>query len=239
VVAGAGIPVAKHGNRAATSSSGSADVLQHLGIDADVTPAQAEVNLKKHGICFMFAPQHHSRSPTLARARKRVGRPTIFNCLGPLCNPASAQHQLIGVWDERLRTSMARVLYRLGTKRSWIVNSIGTLDEIGLDGTTRVVEISEDGIETVEVTADDFGISREGEIPHDLGPAESAALINGILSNEKKDSAPERLVLVNAAAAIFISGRAIGLLAAYEEAATSIRTGAALEKLNTLRGKRK
>lgn len=236
VVAGAGIPVAKHGNKAATSSSGSADVLTTLGIPVEIEPQQAESDLQEHGICFMFAPKHHSLSPTLARARKRVGSPTIFNCLGPLCNPASAQHQLIGVWDERLRTKMARVLRNFGTKRSWIVNSIGSLDEIGLDGATRLVDIDGDAIETIDVTAKDFGIDAHGEIPRDLNPLESASLIIDILANTKADSAPERLVLINAAAAIFIAGGANDLASASKIAVESIRSGAAFDKVNALRG---
>jgi anthranilate phosphoribosyltransferase len=239
VVAGAGIPVAKHGNKAATSSSGSADALTTIGIKVDVAPQRAEDDLHKHGICFMFAPRHHALSTTLARARKRVGAPTIFNLLGPLCNPASAQHQLIGVWDERLRLKMARVLFRLGTKWSWIVNSIGSFDEIGLAGVTRVVDIDRDGVETIEVTAADFGIDDEGDIPRDLSPLESASLIIDILANAKADSAPERLVLVNAAAAILIAGKASDLASAYSIAAESIRSGAAFDKLTALRGEKK
>ena len=102
VVAGAGVSVAKHGNRAATSSSGSADVLELLEVNADVSPETAERCLNEHGICFMFAPRFHSLSPTLAKARRAFGKPTIFNNLGPLCNPASAKHQVVGVWDENL-----------------------------------------------------------------------------------------------------------------------------------------
>ena len=238
VVAGAGIAVAKHGNRAATSSSGSADVLATLGIEVDIEPKQAEDDLAKFGICFMFAPRHHSLSPTLARARKRVGAPTIFNCIGPLCNPAGAPYQLIGVFDQRLRIAMARVLFRLGTKHSWIVNSIGSLDEIGLKGVTQVVDIDADGVRTIEVAADDFGIHDEGEIPLDLSALESASLIIDLLDNAIGGSAAERLVLMNAAAAIYIAGKAKDLKQAYSIAEESIRSGAAFEKLAALRGGR-
>ena len=114
VVAGAGVSVAKHGNRAATSSSGSADVLDLLGVNMDVSPETAERCIDKHGICFMFAPRFHSLSPTLAKVRREFGRPTIFNNLGPLCNPAGASHQLIGVWEKGLLEKTAKVLQRLG-----------------------------------------------------------------------------------------------------------------------------
>jgi len=236
VVAGAGIPVAKHGNKAATSSSGSADVLTTLGIDVDIPPKQAEKDLADFGICFMFAPRHHSLSPALAKARKRVGSPTIFNCIGPLCNPAGAPYQLIGVFDERLRMTMARVLCRLGTKHSWIVNSIGSLDEIGLKGVTRVVDIDESSVRTIEVTAADFGIHDDGELPLDLSALESASLIIDLLDNTIGGSAAERLVLMNAAAAIHIGGRSRDLKEAYSIAETSIRSGAAFDKLAALRG---
>ena len=236
VVAGAGIPVAKHGNRAATSSAGSADVLTTLGIDVDVEPQRAEDNLAKHGICFMFAPRHHALSPTLARARKRVGAPTIFNCLGPLCNPAGARFQLIGVFDEALRTKMGRVLCRLGTKHSWIVNSIGSLDEIGLKGTTHVVDVTQDSVSTVNVTAASFGIDDEGDIPLDLSALESASLIIDLLDNEQKGSASERLVLINAAATIHLTGKTRDLEKAYSIAEQSVRSGAAFDKLTALRG---
>jgi anthranilate phosphoribosyltransferase len=107
VVAGAGVPVAKHGNKAATSNSGSADVLSELGIDPAVDAATAESCLNEIGICFMFAPNYHRLSPTLGKVRRGLGFPTIFNCVGPLCNPASAPHQLIGVWDVKLLPKMA------------------------------------------------------------------------------------------------------------------------------------
>jgi anthranilate phosphoribosyltransferase len=236
VVAGAGIPVAKHGNKAATSSSGSADVLTTLGIRVDVAPKKAEESLQKHGICFMFAPRHHSLSPTLAQARKRVASPTIFNCLGPLCNPAGAPFQLIGVFDEKLRMKMARVLARLGTKHSWIVNNIGSLDEIGLKGVTHVVDVDAEGVRTIEVTAADFGIHDEGDVPMDLSALESASLIIDLLDNAAKGSAAERLVLINAAAAIYIAGKANDLETAYSVAEQSVRSGAAFDKLAALRG---
>src|SRR5258706_1326710 len=140
VIAGAGVPVAKHGNRAATSNSGSADVLSLLGINVATELVVSERHLNDMGLCFMFAPRFHSLSPALASARRSLGHPTIFNNLGPLCNPASAPRQIIGVWDKGLITKMANVLARLGTTRSWIVHGENGLDEIGLNGKTFVAE---------------------------------------------------------------------------------------------------
>ncbi len=235
VVAGAGIPVAKHGNRAATSASGSADVLSHLGVEFDVEPKRAEEYLAEHGITFMFAPRHHSLSKTLAAARKRVASPTIFNAIGPLSNPANAQHRLIGVWDERLLNSMSRVLLRLGTKRSWIVNCAGTLDEIGLAGKTKVIEIDGDEIRGRELTAQDFEIEVKGEVPSVSDPATSAKLIRSVLEDHARDSAAESIVIINAAAAIWLTGAAEDLPSSVSIARESIRSGAALGKLEVLR----
>jgi len=235
VVAGAGIPVAKHGNRAATSRSGSADVLLHLGVEFDVPPKRAEENLAKHGITFMFAPRHHSLSKTLAAARKRVASPTIFNAIGPLSNPANAQHRLIGVWDERMLNSMSRVLLRLGTKRSWIVNNSGTLDEIGLAGKTKVIEIEGDEIRGRELTAADFAIDATSDAPNITDSKASAELIRSILENDAKDTAAEAIVMMNAAAAVFLTSTVKDLPSAVAIARESIRSGAALDKLEVLR----
>lgn len=236
VIAGAGIPVAKHGNRAATSTTGSADVLTYLGIDVDVEPSVAEDNLRRHGICFMFAPRHHSLSPTLAAARKRVGQPTIFNCIGPLCNPASAPHQLIGVCDLRLLNSMSRVLFRLGTERSWIVNHGGVLDEIGLNSGTDVVAIDGEEISRITVDPAKFGINATGDVPSVVNAGESAKLIESVLSGDLAGSAAENIVLINAAAAIsLVLGQTLtDSLAAARE---SINSGAAFNKLEALRSK--
>ena len=236
VVAGAGIPVAKHGNRAATSRSGSADVLSHLGINVDVPPANAEETLDRDGICFMFAPRHHSLSKTLAAARKRVPGPTIFNCIGPLCNPAGAQYQLLGVWDERLLNSVSRVLHRFGTKRSWVVNNGGTLDEIGLAGKTKVVEVADGSMRGIELTAEDFGMDAQLETPKITDPKTGASLIEALLKNEMRDSGSEQLLLMNAAAAISLF-QTTDLTQSVEEARSSLRNGRAQEKLEAMRRK--
>ena len=237
VVAGSGLPVAKHGNRAATSSSGSADVLSKLGINVDIDPSESERHLNNDGLCFMFAPRFHSLSPTLAAARRSLGRPTIFNNLGPLCNPASAPHTVIGVYDKHLLESTANVLLRLGATRSWVVYGENGLDEIALKGTTLVAQINGDKVDLFEITAADFGIYTLGkDLPSKCAAEESAKMIECVLGNEMKDRDAERLVLINAAAAIHLAGLATGLPEAYSIAETSIRNGSAQQKLNDLRG---
>ncbi len=232
VIAGAGIPVAKHGNSAATSNSGSADALSSLGINADVEPETAEKNLDEHGLCFIFAPRFHSLSLSLAKARRSLGRPTIFNNLGPLCNPASAQHQLIGVWNSGMLEKTAKVLARLGTGRSWIVHSEVGLDEIGLNGKTSVAEVSGEKIATFDISAGDFGIDNSfSDLPKAATPEESASLIRRILSSELSGEPAETIVLLNAAAAIYLAGRDNNLNLAFKTATESIRSGMAANKL--------
>lgn len=235
VVAGAGVAVAKHGNRAATSSSGSADVLEQLGVRADSPPEVAERSLNEIGICFMFAPHFHSLSPALARARRAVGRPTIFNNLGPLCNPADAGHQLIGVWDENILHKTARVLSRLGTNRSWVVHAENGLDEIALQGRTFVISVEAGSIRPMDISISDFGtFNGHRPVPTSLDAIESASLIRRILGNKKRGSNAEKLVLMNAAAAMFLSGKAITLPDGFSMATESIASGAALQKLTAL-----
>jgi anthranilate phosphoribosyltransferase len=239
VIAGTGVPVAKHGNRAATSRSGSSDVLSELGIDIDLEPAETEKRLNDHGLCFMFAPRFHSLSPTLAKARRALHRPTIFNNLGPLCNPASPPHKVIGVCNEGMIELTANVLARLGTVRSWVVNGSGGIDEISLVGRTSVAEIFDDKIRYFEVSAADFGIDPDdGSIPANCSPAESADIIRRVLNNELVDQSAEKFVLINAAAAIYVTGVAKTLPQGHEMAKNAIRRGSALEKLNILAGDR-
>jgi len=237
VIAGAGLAVAKHGNRAATSRSGSADALNALGIEFDIDPSVSERYLNDFGICFMFAPRYHSLSPTLARARRAVGHPTIFNSLGPLCNPASVTHQVVGVWDKHLIEITAKALRRLGAGRSWVVYGENGLDEIALAGTTLVAEVGSESETVRELSAADFGIGAvNNDLPSKCSPEESAKTIRAILANEMKDRDAEKLVLINAAAAIFVAGRAASLSDAYELAKNSVRSGAGLEKLAVLAG---
>ena len=237
VISGAGIPVAKHGNRAATSNSGSSDALHQLGVDVDIEVDKTEQYLNEHGLCFMFAPRFHSLSATLAKARRAVGRPTIFNNLGPLCNPASASHSVIGVYDKHLLESTARVLSRLRTKRAWVVYGENGLDEIALKGATLVAEVDGETVNVFEISAADFDVYTLGkDLPSNCTAEQSAAIIRDILDNRMRDRDAERLVLINAAAAIFIAGNAETLSDAYEQAEESIRSRQALHKLMKLTG---
>lgn len=236
VVAGAGIAVAKHGNRAATSNAGSADVLSALGVAYSVDAATAERCLNEIGVCFMFAPNFHRLSPALGKARRSLGEPTIFNCVGPLANPASAPHSLIGVWDAALVPKMANALARLGTKRSWIVHGSDGLDEITLSGKTVAAEVFDGSFREFTIAPRDFGVSPQPiESCRVRSADESAAVVNAVLASGMKNSPAENVVLINAAAAIHIAGRANGLAEAYNLAEESIRSGRAREKLAELR----
>lgn len=239
VIAGTGLPVAKHGNRAATSTSGSADVMSALDLDVDVVTQISQKDLNQHGICFMFAPRFHSLSPALAAARRKVGAPTIFNSLGPLCNPASAPHHVIGVWSAGMLETTARVLARLGTKRSWIVHAENGLDEISITGKTQVAEVNGGKVERFSIAAPDFGVYSLGKgVPACCSASQSARIIRDVLNNQMRNRDAERLVLVNAAAAIYVAGRSDSLDDAYDKALESVRTGSAAGKLKILTGRR-
>ena len=231
VVAGAGVAVAKHGNKAATSNSGSADVLSELGIEPAVDASTAARCLDEIGICFMFAPNFHRLSPTLAKVRRGLGFPTIFNCIGPLCNPANAPHSLIGVWDAALVPKMANALSRLGADRSWIVHGFGGLDEISIHGATVVNEIGDGQIRA-------FKIQGSGSNGHEVrrvdSAVESAQLVRGVLNASLAGSAEEALVVENAAAAIYIAGGSADLDSGRESALESVRSGNAARKLKEL-----
>jgi anthranilate phosphoribosyltransferase len=234
VVAGAGVPVAKHGNKAATSNSGSADVLAELGINSAVDPETAERCLNEIGICFMFAPNHHRLSPTLAKVRRGLGFPTIFNCVGPLCNPASAPHQLIGVWDASMVPKIANALARLGTKRSWVVNGDG-LDELSLEGATLVAEVIGKQVAVTDVNPEDFGIAPcEVDGIRCSDSVASSDVIRRVLNNGARDEAAEHIVLLNVAAAIGLPEPDLSTSEAVEIARESIRNGKARSKLEEL-----
>ena len=237
VAAGEGVPVAKHGNKAATSNSGSADVLSALGIEPATDASTAERSLNDFGICFMFAPGFHRLSPTLAMVRRGLGFPTIFNCVGPLCNPAGAPHQLIGVWSRDLVPLIANALARLGTKKSWVVHGHDGLDEISLSGPTLVAEVEGGRVCTFDVSPSDFGVE-----PQKLDdcraetPDQSAAIIRGVLEPNGSESAAKDIVEINAAAAIFLSGHGDSVREAMDYAFDSMTGGHAMKKLNALAG---
>jgi len=239
VIAGAEIPVAKHGNRAATSNCGSADVLSELSVNPAVDAATAEKCLNEIGICFMFAPNFHALSPILGKVRRELGKPTIFNNLGPLCNPANAPHQIIGVWRRDLVEKTARVLARLGTEKSWIVHGSDGLDEITLNGTTFVAEIADGKVKTFEISSADFGLENAAFNFSKCSPSESAKIILDVLNNNQTDENARDTVLMNAAAAIYIAGKTNDLRNAFSVAVESLESGKALAKLESLKEKTK
>ena len=235
VIAGAGVSVAKHGNRAATSNSGSADVLSALGVNPAVDAAKAEESLNSIGICFMFAPNFHKLSPILAKVRRELGVPTIFNNLGPLCNPAGAPHQIIGVWHKDMVEKTANVLAKLGTKKTWIVHGEDGLDEITLNGATHIAEIEGGSVRHFQVTGPDFGLHYSSlETVRRSTPKESAEMIKSILNGECTDPVAVDLVLINAAAPIYLAGKAETWAEGIELARASLESGTALRKLDEL-----
>ncbi len=237
VVAGAGLAVAKHGNRAATSNCGSADVLSELGVNPAVEAQAAENCLNEIGICFMFAPKFHALSPVLGKVRRELGRPTIFNNLGPLCNPANAPHQVIGVWREDLVEQTARVLASLGTVKSWVVHGSDGLDEITLNGATLVAEISDGKVQTFEISPADFGLENATFSFSKCSATDSAKIISDILNGNAVDENARHIILINAAAAIYVAGKADGLRTAFAIANESLESGEALKKLESLKAK--
>lgn len=234
VIAGAGLAVAKHGSRAATSRSGSADVLTALGVTVTASPEVSEKCLNEIGICFMFAPLYHGATARVAGIRRELGVHTTFNLLGPLTNPAGAPRQIIGVWHRALIEPLAHTLISLGTEHAWVVHGSDGLDEVTLSGETFVAEARTGEVRSFEIAPEDFGFSR-AELSHLRGgDAEiNAQTIRAVLEGERRDEARE-LILLNAAAALFVGGSAIDLDAAARLAAESIDSGAALSKLEQL-----
>ena len=232
VAAGAGCPVAKHGNRSATSQCGSADVLEALGARIDLEPQQVADCIDSIGFGFMFAPQHHAAMKHVVPVRKALGVRTIFNLLGPLTNPAGAPHQVIGVSDGPFLEHMAMALARLGGKSALVVSSEDGLDEISIAAPTRVVELRDGKVETYTVTPEDLGVERTSIEAIDFGaPEENARVTRAVLSGEDTGAA-RSLTLVNAGAAVYAAGKADTLRAGVEAAAGAIDSGAANDVLD-------
>lgn len=234
VATGAGVAVAKHGNRGATSRSGSSDVLEALGVRIDITPQLVSDCIADVGIGFLFAPLLHGSMRFAVPVRKELGFRTIFNVLGPLTNPAGASRQVMGVFEPQLVSLLAEVLHNLGTEHALIVHGSDGLDEITLSGPTRVAEVTQaGGVVTYEISPDEFGLSRIDSASLRVdGPAESAATIRKVLDGCK--GAPRDIVLLNAAAAIYVAGGADSLAEAVPVAAKSIDCGAASGVLERL-----
>ena len=234
VISGAGLAVAKHGSRAATSRSGSADVLTALGVNVSAAPEVSEECLNEIGICFMFAPLYHSATARVASVRRELGVHTTFNLLGPLTNPAGAPRQIIGVWQQGLIEPLARALAELGTEHAWVVHGSDGLDEVTIMGETFVAEARDGHVRTFEIAPQDFGLDT-AEIRHlSGGDADAnAQTIHAVLAGKRRDEA-RSLVVANAAAALFVGGSASDLYAAARLAEQSIDSGAAQHKLEEL-----
>jgi anthranilate phosphoribosyltransferase len=234
VIAGAGLPVAKHGSRAATSRSGSADVLTALGVEVTARPEISEQCLNEIGICFMFAPLYHGATARVASVRRELGVHTTFNLLGPLTNPAGAPRQIIGVWHQALIEPLARTLVALGTEQAWVVHGSDALDEVTLAGETFVAEARAGEVKTFEIAPEDFGLERASLAHLRGGDAEAnAQTIRAVLNGTRRDEA-RSLVVINAAAALFVGGAGHDLRAAARLAEESIDSGAAYGKLEQL-----
>jgi len=233
VAAGAGAVVAKHGNRAVSSKCGSADVLEAFGVAINLTPEKMKTCLDTVGIAFLFAPTLHKAMKYAIGPRREIGVRTIFNILGPLTSPALAQHQLLGVFSEKLTLTMATVLNNMGTRRAFVVHGMDGLDEISIAGPTGVAEIKDGTVKSYSITPEEFGIPRAPLSAIAGGtPQENAARIRAVLSGEK---GPYRdITVLNAAFAI----AAAGITATPKEGITlagkSIDSGAARHKLEQL-----
>ena len=231
VIAASGVKVAKHGNRAASSLCGTADCLEALGVNLDLSPEKCVELLKKIGICFFFAQKYHSSMKYVGPIRKELGIRTVFNILGPLTNPASPNMQLLGVYDASLVEPLARVLTSLGVKSGMVVYGTDKLDEISASAPTLVCEFRDGNYKTYTITPEQFGFtSCKKEDLVGGTPAENAAITLGILKGE--DKGPKRnAVLLNAGAALYIAGKADSFQNCIKRAGELIDNGAALAKL--------
>ena len=233
VAASAGIKIAKHGNRAASSKSGTADCLEALGANINLEPEKCVELLKEVGFCFFFAQKYHTSMKYVGPIRKELGFRTVFNILGPLTNPATPDFYLLGVYDQYLAEPIAHVLKSLGAKRALVVYGEDKLDEISVSSETFVAELKEDGtITTYEIKPEDFGFAR-GKKEEIVGgtPAENAEVTRGILEGKITD-VRKSVVCMNAGAAIYAAGKAKTIEEGVGQAKHLIESGAALAKLN-------
>lgn len=231
VIAAGGVPVAKHGNRAASSKSGAADVLEALGVKITLTPERSAEILKKINICFLFAQNYHIAMKYVAPIRKELGIRTVFNILGPLSNPAGANMELMGVYGQSLVEPLAQVMANLGVNRGMVVYGQDSLDEISMCAPTSVCEIRDGKFTSYEITPEQFGYERceKGALTGGT-PAENAEITKAILKGEEKG--PKRqAVCLNAGTALYIAGKAASIEEGVKLAESLIDSGAALKKL--------
>ena len=233
VAAGAGVRVAKHGNRSISSKCGSADVIEALGVNIQLTPERAAQCLREVGICFLYAPNLHPAMKQVQAVRRELRMRTMFNLLGPLTNPARASGQVVGVYSLDLVEKLAEALSMLGLRRALVVHGLDGLDEISITCTTRVAEAREGSVRSYEIEPEEFGMKRA--VLEDIAggdAVENAAIIRAVLGGEKS---PRRdVVLLNAAAALVAAGRTDHIVDAITQAASSIDSGAAAAKLEAL-----
>jgi anthranilate phosphoribosyltransferase len=233
IAAAAGVPVAKHGNRAVSSKAGSADVVEALDIPLDVPPTEAAAVLRETGIAFLMAPAHHPAMRHAAAARQQLGIRTIFNCLGPLANPARATHQLLGAYDDALRPVLAQTLRALGTRRAWVVRGADGLDELSPFGPTHVTELNDGRVAERVVRPEDFGVAPSPAGAVDGGDAaNNAQALQAVLAGEPHP-ATDAFVL-NAAAALVVAD-GLELKEAARRARDTLTSGAALAMLQRWR----
>ena len=231
VIAAGGVPVAKHGNRAASSKSGAADVLEALGVKITLTPERSAEILKKINICFLFAQNYHIAMKYVAPIRKELGIRTVFNILGPLSNPAGANMELMGVYDQSLVEPLAQVMANLGVNRGMVVYGQDSLDEISMCAPTSVCEIKDGKFISYEITPEKFGYEKceKGALTGGT-PAENAEITRAILNGEERG--PKRqAVCLNAGAALYIAGKETSIEEGVKLAESLIDSGAALKKL--------
>lgn len=231
VIAAGGVPVAKHGNRAASSKSGAADVLEALGVDITISPEKSAQLLKEIGICFLFAQNYHIAMKHVAPIRRELGIRTVFNILGPLSNPAGANMELMGVYEEALVEPLAQVMAKLGVVRGMVVYGKDKLDEISMCAPTFVCEIKDGWFQSYEITPEQFGYERCGKDELVGGtPQENAQITKDILTGKER-GAKRNAVCLNAGAALYIAGKTKSMEDGVRMAETLIDSGAALEKL--------
>ena len=231
VIAAGGVPVAKHGNRAASSKSGAADVLEALGVKITISPEKSAEILKKINICFLFAQNYHIAMKYVAPIRKELGIRTVFNILGPLSNPAGANMELMGVYDQALVEPLAQVMMKLGVERGMVVFGQDKLDEISMSSATSVCEIKDGTLKSFEITPEQFGYTRcDKEALVGGTPAENAQITKAIVNGTEKG--PKRqAVCLNAGAALYIAGKAESIEAGVKLAENLIDSGASAAKL--------
>ena len=235
IVSGAGVTVAKHGNRSVSSPVGSADVLEALGVKIGISPASAQDCLSEAGIAFLFAPVYHPAMRNVAKCRKELGIRTVFNLIGPVVNPAGVRNQLMGVYSPHLLVPVAEVLKNLGSRNVMVVHGEGCLDEITVTGSTKVAELRGGEIRQYDLRPEDFAMKTHS--PEELGGGSNAdenaeitlSVLRGGENGAKTDAS-----LINAMAAIYVSGKVASLAEALLLAEESLSSGAALRKLETL-----